>query len=148
MKRILSFAAALFILAAMPVQAQTPQELIKADPTRSANVHHNYEVPTEIKDTPAPKGYEAFYISHYGRHGSRYHWGQVLIDQAIHTLDTLSTEGLLSAEGEKVHNTITKINEYHKGQVGILTQVGSKQHQGISQRMFERYPEVFAQPDR
>jgi len=147
MKRFLSLLAVVLVMAAMPLQAQTSRELIKADPTRAANVHHHYEVPV-ISDTQAPAGYEPFYISHYGRHGSRYHWGQMLIDNAIFTLDTLSMKGLLTPEGEQIHNTITKINQYHDGQVGILTQVGSREHQGISQRMYERYTSVFNQKDR
>ena len=31
---------------------------------------HPYTYSSE-KDAPAPRGYKAFYISHYGRHGSR-----------------------------------------------------------------------------
>ncbi len=48
--------------------------LLKEDITRCTNLHHNYEAPEKIIDTPAPKGYKPFYVSHYGRHGSRYHW--------------------------------------------------------------------------
>ena len=32
---------------------------------------YNFDVPAL---TPAPKGYDPFYLSHYGRHGSRYAW--------------------------------------------------------------------------
>ena len=35
----------------------------------------DYLCPTgPVSLTPAPKGYQPFYISHYGRHGARYAW--------------------------------------------------------------------------
>ena len=54
-----------------PEHRQEVMALLKEDPTRSVNLHHNYEAPAKIVDTPAPKGYKPFYVSHYGRHGSR-----------------------------------------------------------------------------
>ena len=38
-------------------------------------------------DTPAPKGYKAFYISHYGRHGSRSNWDGRTYMHLISTLE-------------------------------------------------------------
>ena len=34
-------------------------------------VYYAYQAP-KVKYTPVPKGYKPFYISHYGRHGSRW----------------------------------------------------------------------------
>ena len=45
--------------------------LIAENPDRAANNMHSYEF-NPIEDTPAPKGFKPFYISHYGRHGSRW----------------------------------------------------------------------------
>ena len=69
MKRILTLAAlALFALAAA-AQPDTPVvKYLKGDIRRAAFNTHSYEF-EPVKDTPAPKGYKAFYISHYGRHG-------------------------------------------------------------------------------
>ena len=44
--------------------------LITENPYRASNNMHYYEF-FPIDDTPAPKGFKPFYISHYGRHGSR-----------------------------------------------------------------------------
>ena len=68
---------ALAVLAAGSVAAQTAPEEIAANPERSAGVYHSYEyLPSE--EVPVPKGYHPFYISHYGRHGSRYHYAEEL----------------------------------------------------------------------
>lgn len=53
------------------VNAQTTFEEISADLNKAGGVYLAYPK-VEAKQTPAPKGYKPFYISHYGRHGSRY----------------------------------------------------------------------------
>ena len=42
---------------------------------RGCNYMLDFDVPAPQK---APRGYESFYISHYGRHGARYYWGENL----------------------------------------------------------------------
>ena len=42
----------------------------------------DYLCPTgPVALTPAPEGYKAFYLSHYGRHGARYAWQSDLYDK-------------------------------------------------------------------
>ena len=62
-----------FILATLGlgVNAQTTFEEISADLNKAGGVYLAYPK-VEAKQTPAPKGYKPFYVSHYGRHGSRY----------------------------------------------------------------------------
>lgn len=55
------------------ISAQTGRELLRENPMRAANAYHVYEAPKDIKGTPVPEGFTPFYVSHYGRHGSRYH---------------------------------------------------------------------------
>ena len=59
------------VATAMAGYSQTTKEEVLSDLNRTGGVYYAYPV-TESKNTPAPKGYEPFYISHYGRHGSRY----------------------------------------------------------------------------
>jgi len=40
-------------------------------PEQTGSIYYAYPVPSSTY-TPAPTGYEPFYISHYGRHGSRW----------------------------------------------------------------------------
>jgi len=130
------------------IEKPCARELIRADYRRAADMHYTYGAPSFIADTPAPEGYTAFYITHYGRHGSRYHWGMPPLTDVLPLIDTLDKNGLFSTEGKEVAETIRRINSCHDGQVGILTQKGGLEHQGISQRMYARFPEVFAQKDR
>ena len=69
MKRIVFF---LLLVTSLPtVQGQTIKEEIKKNLRLSASNFLAYMGPQK-KLTPAPKGMKPFYISHYGRHGSRY----------------------------------------------------------------------------
>ena len=61
----------LFSLFTLFGYAQTTQEEIYSNIEKSGSVYYAYPDINESY-TPAPKGYKPFYISHYGRHGSRY----------------------------------------------------------------------------
>lgn len=67
------------LLYAGMMQAQTPREDFKRDMTLSASNYVAYRGPQK-QLTPAPKGYKPFYLSHYGRHGSRYMIGSAAYD--------------------------------------------------------------------
>lgn len=138
----------LVTFAQSPEHRREVMELLKEDPTRSVNLHHNYEAPSKIVDTPAPKGYKPFYVSHYGRHGSRYHYTFGYMDSPIAVLDSLYAHDLLTDEGNSVLNDLTVLRKAHDGQLGYLTHKGAAQHQDISRRLYERCPEVFCQKDR
>ena len=63
---ILAFATAVSAVAVGQIRDE-----ILADLTKARGEYRLY--PTEFAEqTPVPKGYKPFYISHYGRHGSRY----------------------------------------------------------------------------
>ena len=69
-KKILTLAVAMM---ALTVTAQTAREEIKANKYLSGSQYLDYNRRLPDKPlTPAPKGYEPFYMSHYGRHGSRW----------------------------------------------------------------------------
>ena len=59
------------LLVAFSGYAQQAYHAIKENPDIAASNYYAYPTPSgEL--TPAPKGMHPFYISHYGRHGSRY----------------------------------------------------------------------------
>ena len=62
--------------AALPTAAQTTREEMFADICKTAGVYYAYPAPEKLDYTAAPKGYKPFYISHFGRHGSRYLIGE------------------------------------------------------------------------
>lgn len=149
MKRYISFFSvlvAIFILATS--SSNDPyRDAIKADKYNAAGNYHPYPVP-KYSDTKAPKGYTPFYVSHYGRHGSRYLIGSSRYTFSIETMDKLHDAGLLTSEGEALRNDLLAMKEAHAGQDGILTQVGSREHQGISSRLYKRVKKVFQQKNR
>ena len=129
-------------LLSMGAMAQVSRTEIDADPTLAGSNYLAYRGPQKAL-TPAPKGYKPFYLSHYGRHGSRYLIGTSDYDQPYNTLKKADRDGKLTAKGKEVLQKLALICAEAKGRDGELTQRGAEQHKGIAKRMFERFPEVF-----
>jgi len=122
--------------------AQSYKDLLEENPERAGGVYHYYEyAPSAF--TKAPKGYKPFYISHYGRHGSRYHTSGNLFKGSVETLATAEKAGLLTEEGKLLKSRIDSLNNEHQGMFGMLTERGAAEHRGIAGRMSANYPEVF-----
>jgi len=149
MKRISFIAAALLATFSLgtALKAQTAKDLIIQNPERAANVYHNYEVP-EISGTPAPKGYAPFYISHYGRHGSRYHTKSAYFSPGLDVLRAAAEAGILTTRGEELHKDYELLVSAHEGMYGTLTQKGGKTLEGLAKRMYGRFPQVFGSDGR
>ena len=133
-----------FILATcgLGVSAQTTFEEISADLNKAGGVYLAYPK-VEAKQTPAPKGYKPFYVSHYGRHGSRYLLGDrdyLWIIQLMQKADSLNG---LTPLGKDVLKRLTLVWQEVQGRAGDLTPLGVRQHQGIAERMTKNFPEVF-----
>ena len=93
--------------------------------------------------TPVPKGYEAVYISHYGRHGSRYAYTGDAYSIILNMLAEGRREGNLTARGEQLLADLEPFWEYVQYRVGDLTEIGWNQHQEIARTMVKNYPTVF-----
>ena len=91
----------------------------------------------------APEGYEAFYISHYGRHGSRY----LLADsQYLWVHDLLSrafADGRLTRLGRQIHAELDRMLPQVEGRAGDLTPIGIAQQEAVARRMANRNASVF-----
>ena len=122
--------------------AQSIREELTADFDKAGSNYYAYPGPTE-KLTPAPGGKKPFYISHYGRHGSRYLIHNREYDYPYATLQMADRLGKLSEKGKMVLEHVRLLREEAQGRLGELTPIGAQQHQGIAKRMFERFPEVF-----
>lgn len=148
MKRFVILLTTLAALIVLTTSAKDPYlDVIKADRYNAAGNYHPYPVP-KYSDTKAPKGYTPFYVSHYGRHGSRYLIGSSRYTHTVDMMDVLHDKNFLTSEGEALRSDLHAMREAHAGQDGILTQVGSREHQGISSRMYKRVKKVFRQPGR
>ena len=127
----------------MPSWSQTAKEEIKKNACLSASNFLAYPGPQKAL-TPAPKGLKPFYISHYGRHGSRYMTSRRDYDYAYFALQRADSLGKLTELGKDVLHRLALIRDETEGRFGELTPLGARQHKEIARRMFERFPEVFA----
>ena len=106
-------------------------------------VYYAYPIETGT-DKPqlqsAPAGYEPFYISHYGRHGSRW-----LTNDARYTWvnEHFADTKNLTKLGKDVRKRLEKIWKNAKGNGGQLTALGARQHRGIARRMYQNFPQLF-----
>ena len=140
MKRFLVIITAL--LFAATAVGQTAYEKIMADQSYALGVYRLY--PTEFKpQTPAPKGYKPFYISHYGRHGSRYVLRDEKFDRAYNVFADAAYFNKLTPFGKEIFERMTKAKEGAYGRGGELSLKGQEQHRQIARRMYNNYKSVF-----
>jgi hypothetical protein len=141
MKRFLIIIALAISSSAM---AQSIREQIAANPNLAGGIYTAYMV-TEQKAVAAPKGYKPFYISHYGRHGSRYQTAQEKYDQPAVLLEQAHKDGKLTALGVDLMHRVRVIADDAHMRAGDLSQRGERELKGIAERMATLYPEVFAE---
>ena len=160
MKRL--FAAAALVLAASlsllgqpytgpqtsKVYSVSDWEQVQANPDLVLSDYQPYPVldqnPASIPAlTKAPKGYRPFYISHYGRHGSRWLISTATYTRPVAFLKKAKTEGKLTPLGEDVLARLEKVELAVRGRYGELTRLGAEQHRQIAGRMFRNFPKVF-----
>ena len=122
--------------------AQSVRDEIAQDPRRSASNYMAYPEPMKAL-TPAPKGKKPFYISHYGRHGSRFIINHRDYDYPYFTLLLADSLGKLTALGKEQLRRLKMIRDDANMRHGELTPLGAQQHKDIARRMYERFPEVF-----
>lgn len=129
---------------ALQANAQTTDSLMLAHPEYTASGYLPYQEPDKnVKYTKAPAGYKPFYISHYGRHGSRYHYSADDYKMIYETLAKADTAKALSMTGKYVMAASKMLMDKAASRAGDLTALGTKQHEGIARRMVKNFPEVF-----
>ena len=94
--------------------------------------------------TPAPEGYEPFYISHFGRHGARYCTSEY--DQLYKWFSKAAEKGLLTDEGKAFFSRYKPFYQKVKNCKGNLTGVGKAQLRSIAEHTFQHFPAVFQGP--
>lgn len=120
---------------------------ITENPDRAATNMHSYEF-HPLVDTPAPKGFKPFYVSHYGRHGSRYETSASFAKSLLTSLHKADSLSLLTDTGQALYRDVQAISDEHIGMDGMLTPRGGQEHQKLAARMAERYSSVFKQKGR
>lgn len=132
----------LMMICCQSIFGQTTKEEMALDLNKTGGVYYAYPV-KESKNTPAPKGYKPFYISHYGRHGSRYLISDNDYRGMSEAFHKAEYSGALTPLGKDIMERIDSVMIEADGRGGDLSPLGVRQHRGIAERMFKAYPEVF-----
>ncbi|MBR7183753.1 MAG: histidine-type phosphatase [Alistipes sp.] len=128
------------------VVGQTTKERVLANPELALGVYRLY--PTEFAEqTPVPKGYKPFYISHYGRHGSRYILRDEKFDRAYNVFADAEYFGKLTDFGKDVFERLKRAKKDAYGRYGELSLKGQEQHRQIAERMYNNYKDIFKKCD-
>ena len=105
-------------------------------------VYYAYPVHHVLINPAPPEGYQPFYISHYGRHGSRWLPSDSRYEWVI---AQLADKKNLTAEGKRLRKQLDKVWRNARGNGGQLTPLGGRQHEEIADRMVSNFPEVFTE---
>ena len=132
------------LLVGLGTEAQNARKEIKENILRSAGCYLAYPGPEQEALSPTPEGYIPFYISHYGRHGSRFLIGKQAYTGALATLEEADKAGKLTAKGKEVLAKVALVTKAANGRDGELSLLGAQQHQQIATRMYRNFPEIFA----
>lgn len=101
--------------------------------------------PESLADVPkAPAGYKPVYLSHYGRHGSRYLVDPGQYGNVYSVLKKAASDGKLTPEGRHQWQMLAALYPSLEKREGELTRLGAQQHRGIATRMVRRYPSLFS----
>ena len=159
MKRLTNILLALVLTTAL--SAQTARDEIRANKYLAGSNYLDYNRQLSTQPlTPAPKGYVPFYLSHYGRHGSRWLISENSYTSVIKPLKKAREAGKLTAKGEETLRLVEQFTalpepdfptldgKYAGAQLrlGDLSTVGERQHHGIGRRMAQNFPEIFKSP--
>lgn len=112
---------------------------LKDCPEKTGSSYYAYPGPIQKEYTPVPEGYSPVYISHYGRHGSRWVTADSRYTAVLDVFDTHE----LTNYGKEVRERLEIVWQDAKGCGGDLTHKGERQHHEIASRMFEHFPSLF-----
>lgn len=145
MKRIVMLTASALAVCLSCLNANAQQydyeQNLKAHPEQLYGC--DYLCPAEQTPlTPAPNGYTAFYISHYGRHGARYAWQSDLYDRINEVLAAADSAANLTETGKLYYADFRSIYPDIRYCNGELSRKGWLQQQRLAALLYSRFPEV------
>lgn len=118
------------------------ESVISACPEKSGGIYYAYDVENDSV-APVPEGYKPVYISHYGRHGSRWPVNQKIYKTAGDFFQAQQLAENITSEGKAVWKKVTGCAGNAHGHLGELTGKGERQHRAIADRMIKRFPTLF-----
>lgn len=143
-KRLLLSVAALTYVILSFAQNRDIRRELEENRNRYGGSSAPYEFVRQDYHTP-PEGYSPFYISHFGRHGSRMHTSKDMFGHLNKVFSKADSLGILTPDGHKAASLFLKAQEAMKDSLGELTSVGEDEHREIARRMFKNFSEVFTE---
>lgn len=144
MRRITTLILALLLsLAAL---AQSPKEVlesIRKYPNLACTVASPYPGIPFGEMAKAPEGFEPFYFSLVGRHGSRYEQNDKTFGKAKAILHKADSLNILTAEGVALYKKVVEIFNAQQGNDGELSPLGFEQWHAIGVRAYDNFKGVF-----
>lgn len=144
MRKLMTILAGL-ALSCLLVQAQQYNvlDIVKADARKA----HGMEGPHRLDEfgtlSKAPNGFKPFYISHYGRHGSRYAWNSDTYSLLHKVFEKAAEKGVLTPYGQDFAKRYQAFYMTPYINTGDLTPLGFEQHHAIGTFTYEQFPQVF-----
>ena len=131
MKTIITYIA--IVAFAVTAKAQTVRDIIEKTPSYASCNYHTYPDSITAVLTPSPAGKKPFYISHYGRHGSRYISNRAGYETPYVMMQHADSLDELTAVGKHVLYEMNSIMRDTEDRWGELTGYGKRQMENIGQ---------------
>ena len=145
MKKILILFWGIFLSSSFLLNAQQYNVLeeVKADARKARGMEgpHRLDEFGTLSKTPA--GYKPFYISHYGRHGSRYAWNRKTYTLVHDVFAKAKEQNVLTPYGKAFAEKYEAFYMNPYINTGDLVPLGFDQHQAIGTFVYEHFPKVF-----
>ncbi|MBR4826903.1 MAG: hypothetical protein IKZ91_03360 [Bacteroidales bacterium] len=144
MKRLFFFVLGLIALSGyMSAQQYDVLDQVRSDIRKSYGMEGPHRFDAKAPLTKAPCGYKPFYISHYGRHGSRYAWNSKTYTIIRDVLEKASECNALTPYGEQFRAKYLDFYMEPWINAGDLVPLGFEQHRKIGEFAAASFPEVF-----
>ena len=137
------FAGILCSALALYAQQYDVLDQVKADVRKSYGMEGPHRLDEFGTMSKAPAGYKPFYISHYGRHGSRYAWNSETYSLIRDVFKKAREKDLLTPYGKEFAK---KYEDFYKEpyiNAGDLVPIGYDQHLAIGTFTYQQFPQVF-----
>ncbi len=118
-------------------------EKVKADVRKAYGMEGPHRLDEFGTLSKAPGGYKPFYISHYGRHGSRYAWNDDTYTLIRDVFKKAEEKDLLTPYGKEFAKKYMDFWEVPYINTGDLVPLGYDQHLAIGTFVYEQFPQVF-----
>lgn len=100
--------------------------------------------PAEVRNVPVPDSLAPVYLSHVGRHGSRYPASASNTQKLCDALVRADSVGTITPLGRDLLQLCRQVISVSTNRWGALDSLGMSEQRAIASRMINSYPELFA----